>query len=124
MPFFLDVVRIHLQITVMLLLLFSYKVTNLFKNLFVIKIYLYFLKIYTLIKSREKPSNQSNLLNFSGSLKDGDQKNSSVVEETEKERELKVINLFFLIKFIYLFLKKKILKNSLKYSVYIDKLKK
>jgi len=60
-----------------------------------IKIYLYFFKIYTLIKSREKPSNQSNLLNFSGSLKDGDQKNSSVVEETEKERELKVINLFF-----------------------------
>lgn len=76
-PFMFSFLRIHLTITVMILLIFVYKV-------------------FTIFGARKKPyqSNQSALLNnFTiASANDGEQKNSSICEEkeTEKEKELKV----------------------------------
>lgn len=76
-PFMFNFLRIHLTITITILLIFVYK-------------------IYTIYGARKKPyqSNQSALLNnFTiASANDGEQKNSSICEEkeTEKEKELKV----------------------------------
>lgn len=75
-PFTLNFVRIHLTITVMLLLLFSYKV-------------------YKIFLSRKKPfqSTQSSgiINNFAVSGKDGELKSTTASEtETEKERELRI----------------------------------
>ncbi len=79
-PYSMSFIRIHLAISVMLLLLFSYK-------------------IYTIILARKKPmqANQSqNLLNsfaVSGGGKDADDRNgggSNLNDETDKERELKM----------------------------------
>ncbi|CAF0705407.1 unnamed protein product [Brachionus calyciflorus] len=70
-PFTISFIRIHLTITIMLLLLFSYKV-------------------YTILVARKKPYQASSLLNnISISGKDSDQKSFSIHDETEKERELK-----------------------------------
>ncbi|RNA23662.1 G-coupled receptor -like protein [Brachionus plicatilis] len=74
-PFIINFIRIHLTITIMLSLLFSYK-------------------IYTILIARKKPfhANQApGLLNsITVNDKDGDQKSFSVHEETEKERDLKI----------------------------------
>lgn len=84
----------------MLLLLFSYKVglnlkwySFLWFRQIKAKILL-LIKVYKIILARKKPfhGNQASglLNNFSVSGKDGEQKNSTVNEETDKERELKV----------------------------------
>lgn len=73
-PYGVNYMRIHLAITVMLLLLFSYKV-------------------YTIIKARNKPmqANQSSniLSNLTVPGRDLDDKGNPS-DETEKERELKI----------------------------------
>lgn len=53
------------------------------------------LKIYTIIMARKKPLQSQQLAtgmlnNFGGSGKDGEQKSSSVNDETEKEKELRI----------------------------------
>nr|QVK45731.1 G protein-coupled receptor [Proales similis] len=71
--FAVNFVRIHLTITVMLLLLFSYK-------------------IYYIVQAKRKPLhfNQSNALVSSPGSKEGEQKSTSCHDETDKERQMRI----------------------------------